>query len=96
MSVKLRVGRVLIDGIPLDRAGTTRFRAALEGELRRLIATGGVPEAWRGAGAHLEAPAAPVSLTPAMSPARLGLEVARAVVVGAGAGAVPSGPKEQR
>lgn len=96
MSVKVRIGRVLIEGIPLDRVGTARFRAALDGELRRLIAAG-VPQAWRGAGAHPDAPAGPVSLTPNMSAAHLGLEVARAVVVGAGAGAgaPASGPKGQ-
>jgi hypothetical protein len=79
VSVKLHIGRVLIEGIPLDRAGAARFRAALEGELRRLIADGGLPEAWRGAGAHPDAPAGAVSLTPGMSGASLGLEVARAV-----------------
>lgn len=97
MSIRLRVGRVSIEGIPLDRAGTARFHAALEGELRRLIAAGGVPLAWRGAGAHAEAPAASVSFTPDMSAAHLGLEVARAVIVGAGASAGPAaaGPKGQ-
>ena len=92
MSVKLHIGRVLIEGIPLDRAGTARFHAALAGELRRLIAAG-VPRAWRGAGAYPEAPAVPVSLTPKMSAAHLGLEVARSVVVGAGAETTATGPK---
>ena len=94
MSVKLHIGRVLIEGIPLDRAGAARFHVALEGELRRLIAAG-VPRAWRGAAAHPEAPAGPVSLTPKMSAAHLGLEVARAVVAGAGAETTASGPKGQ-
>lgn len=83
--VRLRIGRVVLDGIPLDRAGRDRFRAALEGELRRLIASGGLPPSWSGAGGLADVSAGALSLTPGMPAAHLGVAVARAV-------AGPTGP----
>jgi hypothetical protein len=85
MRVRVRVERVVLEGMPLDAPGVVRFRAALEGELRRLLVARGVPAAWRSGGARREAPAAAVALAPQMPPAHLGVAVARSVLPGAGA-----------
>jgi hypothetical protein len=91
--VRLRVDRVVLDGVALEPRAAARFRAGLEGELSRLLADGGVPGAWRAGGAQPSSPAAAVASTgggggggPATPAAAhgLGVEVARSVYGGFG------------
>ena len=85
MNIKLHVDRVVMEAGTLAAKDAAPFRAALSRELRRLLAAGGVPQAWRGGGALAEAPAGALTLAPATAPAQLGAQVARSIV-GAGGG----------
>lgn len=81
--IRLHVDSVVLDGIDLAPRERGRFRAALEGELGRLLAEDGVHPAIAGGGAYprLRA-AAPVDAS--ASAAALGRQVARSVYGGMG------------
>jgi hypothetical protein len=42
MNVRLHIERLILDGLPLSEAGAPHVQAAIETELARLIAAGGV------------------------------------------------------
>jgi hypothetical protein len=76
--IRLHVGTVVLDGIDLAPGDRGRFRAALEGELGRLLAEGGVHPAIAGGGAYPRLRAAnPVD--GAAGAAALGRQVAHGV-----------------
>lgn len=81
--VRVRVGRVVLDGVDLAPGERVRFHAALEAELVRLLTEGGVPPALAGGGAYPRLRAgAPVDAS--AGAAALGGQVARAVYGGIG------------
>ena len=81
-SVSLYIERLVIDGVALPAGGTALLQAAVESEMSRLIATGGLgPELVSGAAMpSLRAPGIQMSATP--NPSHLGLQIARAVYGG--------------
>jgi hypothetical protein len=99
VKIRLRIGQVVLHGVPLAAHDGARFRAALDGELRRLLAAGALPDDWRQGGARPSAvAAAPLALRPGMPAAQLGAGVARSVLgggpgtpTGAAAGAATGG-----
>lgn len=82
-SVRLRVDRLVLDGIPLAAADRPLVRAALEAELARLLGEGGISAEWTGGGAvpRLRAPAVVDATADAAS---LGRQIANAVYGGIG------------
>jgi hypothetical protein len=49
MNINLHIERLIIDGVPLEAGGASRLKAAVESELARLLAEGGLaPELWGG------------------------------------------------
>jgi hypothetical protein len=79
MKINLHIERLVLDGLPLnDAAAVAQLRAGLEAELARLIvaAAPGLPPT---GGAVPRLQAAPIHLSPAAKPARLGQQIAQAV-----------------
>ena len=76
--VELRIERLVLDGIALDRAGARRFEAALASRLTELL--GAAPPGSAGGSRHVRGlRAAPVTLDPAAGPAAMGAQVAGAI-----------------
>jgi len=84
MNVRLHIDRLVLDGVSVSAAGRPRLQAAIESELARLIAAGGIsPELTRGiAVPSVRAPQ--MALAPDARPAQLGVQIARSVYGGVG------------
>ena len=82
MDIHLHIDRVVLEDVTLPPGGRAAFGTALEAELGRLLAAGGLAEGWQAGAALPRLAAGPVSL--AGSPADLGAGIARAVYGGLG------------
>ena len=82
MDIHVQIDRLVLEGVTLPPGGRDTLGMAVETELARLLAEGGLAEAWQAGAAvpHLRAGA--VSL--GGSPADLGAGIARAVYGGLG------------
>lgn len=80
-SVSLHIERLVIDGVKLPAGASALLQAAVEGELSRLIAAGGLgPELMSGGAVpSLRAPGIQAASS---NPSQLGLQIARAVYGG--------------
>lgn len=86
MSINLHIERLVLEGVELGPGQERPLRAALEGELARLLGAGGLAPELRGGGAVPRAGAG--ALGPGAAgegPAALGRRIARAVYAGIGA-----------
>jgi hypothetical protein len=78
MNIVLHIDRIVMDGLPVCRAQVPALRAALEGELIRLLGT--ATSERLGGSRSVERLAAPaLSYGPELRPAQLGRQVARSV-----------------
>ena len=84
MNISVSIERLILDGVPLDAAGRPVLQAAVEAELARLLAEGGLSPELQGGGAMPSLPAGGIQLQPGESPAHLGTQIARAVYEGIG------------
>lgn len=82
MNVRLHVDRLVLDGIDVPYAARGALRAALEQELARLIANGGLSPSLAGGAAVPSLRAAEIPIDG--SPGRLGVAIAGAVYGGLG------------
>ena len=82
MDIHLRIDRLVLEGVTLPPGGRAALGAALEAELGRLLAAGGLAEGWQAGAAMPRLAAGPVSL--AGNPENLGTGIARAVYSGLG------------
>ena len=80
MTVRVAIDRLVLDGIALHRSQRPALAAAVEAELARLIAAGGLPAEW--AGAVPAVPAAALALPAHDHPELLGRRIAHAVYGG--------------
>jgi hypothetical protein len=76
MKVRLEIERLVVDGLPLSRGEAGRLRSAVEAELVRLLADGGLG-VQGGAIASVAGPTVPVG--DGRDPVAVGTQVARAV-----------------
>jgi len=84
MSVRLHIDRLVLDGIALGPGDRAHFVAAVESELTRLVADGGISPALAN-GIALPSVAAPsVTFAPKAKPAEMGAAVAGSVYRGVG------------
>ena len=84
MNIYLHIEELVLDGLPVGRQQGPLVQAAVEAELGRLLAAGGlVPELSVG-GAVPRLAAGPLSLAPHATPAQLGTGIASAVYGGIG------------
>jgi hypothetical protein len=84
MNIRVNIERLVLDGFTLAVGQRAQLQAALETELGRLLARGGISPEARSGGAvpSLRAPSIQVSRDG--SPSRLGKQIARAVYGGIG------------
>jgi hypothetical protein len=83
MSIKLHIDRLILEGLPVSSAQGPRVRAAVEAELVRLLATGGLsPDLRAVAIPHVRA--GNLQFSAESRPAQLGKEIARSVYGGIG------------
>jgi len=84
MNINLHIDRLVLDDIPLVPGERPLLQAAVEAELTRLLANGGLSDALQSGGALYSVQAGRIQLTNNGSPARLGEQIAGAVYGGIG------------
>jgi hypothetical protein len=84
MNINLHIERLVLDGIPLGPGQRPLLQAAVETELTRLLANGGLSDAIQSGGALYNVRTASIQLANDGSPARLGERIAGAVYGGIG------------
>jgi len=88
VNVKLHIDRLVLDGIDLKGAQRSVLQAAVEAELARLLAEGGVGETWAAGGAVPVVRADGFQMSGERNPEQLGRQIAGAVYGGIGKGNV--------
>ena len=83
MNINVSIERLVLDGLPVTSAQGSLLGAAVETELVRLLATGGLEMGLQSGGAWPSLPVDVVLLT-ASKPAQLGQQIAQAVYGGIG------------
>jgi hypothetical protein len=91
MRIEVHIERLVLDGVPVTTADGPHVRAAVEGELARLLAGSGVSRELATGGALPRVAASQVSFGPRERPDAIGRAVARSVHAGIG-GSVPRHP----
>jgi hypothetical protein len=77
MNINVFIERLILDGLPIDRTQGPLIHAAVEIELRRLLAERGMDQSSGGAVPYL--PATAIQLTRDSGPAHLGHQIAGAI-----------------
>jgi hypothetical protein len=84
MNIQLHIDRLILDGIDLDPAQRPALQAAVEAELGRLLAEGGVGADLAGGGAVPSVKAGGFEMGGEGNPHQLGAQIARSVYGGIG------------
>jgi len=84
MTIRLHIDRLVLEGIALAPHQQPYLRAALEGELSRLLAVGGLAPGLVQEGNRARAAGSPIQLAQENSPGDLGQQIARSVYGGLG------------
>jgi hypothetical protein len=84
MNVRLHIERVVLDGLPVSVGSGPQVQAAIEAELGRLIAAGGVSPAFRARQVLPAIRARDVQMTAGGDHAELGRQIAASVYGGVG------------
>lgn len=84
MKVNLHVERLVLDGLPLERAGGPAVKAAVEAELSRLISEKGISSELMADGAVPSVSVDSIQISSGVSPAAIGKQIARSVYGGIG------------
>jgi hypothetical protein len=84
VKIRLRIERLILDGLPVSGGQGPLVRAAVESELARLIADGGLSRELRSGGAVPGLRGADIRVDQASPPAGLGKQIAGAVYGGIG------------
>jgi hypothetical protein len=82
MNVNLHIERIILKGIDLPAHHYALFQQAVQAELSRLFAEGGLQPRLLGGGALRETPGADVTVSAKPDPTDFGRQVARAVYGG--------------
>lgn len=82
MNIELHIDRLILDGIPLAPAHRPLVQAAVEAELARLVAEGGISPMLQTGGALPRVPGGAIQLTNDNNPHALGQQIAQAVYGG--------------
>lgn len=86
MRIELHIERLVLDGLPLTRADGALVQAAVEAELARLLAEGGLGPGLLAGVALPSLRVDAVQLAAGSSPAQIGQQIGRAVFGGLGRG----------
>ncbi len=84
MAIELRIDRLVLEGLPLSAAQGALVQRAVELELARLLAEGGLAESWHTGGAAPLIQGGAITLSPGGGPAQLGAQIAQSVYSGLG------------
>ena len=79
MNINVYIERLILDGINMGPGQGAKVKAAVEAELSRLLAEGGVEPGLRSGGAFPNMPARPIQVSEEILPNRLGQQIARTV-----------------
>jgi hypothetical protein len=85
MNISIHIERLILDGLPIARGQAPLVQAALEAELARLLAEGGVAADLLAGGMVPSLSPGSIRLTGAGDPVQVGQQIARAVYGGIGA-----------
>lgn len=85
MNLSVHIERLILRDLPLQAGGGELVQAALEAELSRLLAEGGLAAGLQGGGALPSLPALNIQLPAQAEPAQVGVQIAQAVYGGLGA-----------
>jgi hypothetical protein len=81
--IRVMIDRLVLDGLPLERAQGPAVKAAVEAELSRLLAEGGIDRGLALGGAVPSVSADSIKLAGG-GPAQVGMQIARSVYGGIG------------
>ncbi len=84
MNIHVHIERLILEGLPVEQRQTPQVQAAVEAELMRLLAAGGLAPAWQTGGATPRVAAADIQLPGQPNPAHVGRQIAGAVYRGIG------------
>jgi hypothetical protein len=85
MNIVVHIERLILDGVPVPQSQRAKLLTAIEAELARLLATGGLAVALLEDGAVVRMPEGVIQLTSDGDPNKLGRQIARAVHIYEGA-----------
>jgi len=86
MNVNLHIEQLILDGIDLPPHQREALAAAVQGELTRLIAVGGLSPSLQQGGAKAQVAGDRLQLSPGQPPELMGQQIARSVYGGIGHG----------
>ncbi len=84
MNIEVRIERLVLDGVAVAAAEQPALRAAVEAELARRLAAGGLAPELLGSGGAQRLPGGTVALEDQPAPSRLGARIAGAIQEGIG------------
>ncbi len=83
-NIHLHIERLILDGLPIERAQAPQIQAAVEAELARLLTENGLGADWQTGGAVPSVNANAIQLAQGSSPAQMGAQIAQSVYSGIG------------
>ena len=83
-NIHLHIERLILDGLPIERAQGPHVQAAVEAELARLLTEHGLGATSGAGGAVPSVRASAIQLTSGSSPAEMGIQIAQSVYSGIG------------
>jgi hypothetical protein len=84
MNIRVHIERLIIEGLNMMPGQEAKVSAAVEGELKHLLAAGGLSPDLREGGLWQERRASPISARDDMNAAGLGTSIARSIYSGIG------------
>jgi hypothetical protein len=84
VNINVYIERLIVDGINMGPGQGAKIKAAVEAELSRLLAEGGVESGLQSGGAFPNISARPIRMSEEIHPNRLGQQIARSVYGGIG------------
>ncbi|KYC37276.1 hypothetical protein WA1_47535 [Scytonema hofmannii PCC 7110] len=84
MNIHINIERLILDGVTVSHAQRPLLQAALEKELGRLLATGGLGAEFLAGGAVPSVSAGNIQITPDSNYTQMGQQIAQAVYRGIG------------
>ncbi|MEA3276257.1 MAG: hypothetical protein U9Q81_13400 [Pseudomonadota bacterium] len=82
MNVHLHIDELVLEGLPLEATDAAAVKAAVETELTRLLANGGLAPDLRTGGARASVPAGDIHLGGDRTPSDLGRQIGRTLYRG--------------
>ena len=78
-NIQLHIERLVLDGLPIDRAQSPAIQAAVEAELSRLLTIQGFSAGFQASSAIPNLRANAIQLSSGNSPAQLGAQIAQSI-----------------